>query len=159
MLYAKLLIVFLVLNLISCKNNDAEVLHNEIMDIHEEVMPQTGEIAYLYLAFRKKVETDLTAYVTQKAMDGIFYSVAQEEQKIRKDPAAQVTGLMEKAEDEMMVWMNAYIPPNKMKSSKNENEILYYLQDQKKIISNIKVHTNASLASGKKWKEMLSINN
>ena len=44
----------------------------------------------------KKVETDLTAYVTQKAMDGIFYSVAQEEQKIRKDPAAQVTGLLKK---------------------------------------------------------------
>jgi len=44
----------------------------------------------------KKVETDLTAYVTQKAMDGIFISVAQEEQKIRKDPAAQVTGLLKK---------------------------------------------------------------
>lgn len=44
----------------------------------------------------KKVETDLTAYVTQKAMDGIFYSVALEEQKIRKDPAAQVTGLLKK---------------------------------------------------------------
>lgn len=44
----------------------------------------------------KKVETDLPAYVTGKAMDGIFYSVAQEEQKIRKDPAAQVTGLLKK---------------------------------------------------------------
>lgn len=44
----------------------------------------------------KKVETDLTAYVTQKAMDGIFISVAEEEQKIRKDPAAQVTGLLKK---------------------------------------------------------------
>ena len=44
----------------------------------------------------KKVETDLTTYVTQKAMDGIFISVAIEEQKIRKDPAAQVTGLLKK---------------------------------------------------------------
>lgn len=44
----------------------------------------------------KKVNTDLTAYVTQRAMEGIFYSVAQEEQKIRKDPAAQVTGLLKK---------------------------------------------------------------
>ena len=43
-----------------------------------------------------KVETDITAYVTGKAMDGIFYMVAQEEQKIRKDPAAQVTGLLKK---------------------------------------------------------------
>ena len=141
MMYARLLILFLVLNLLSCKNNDAEVLHNQIMDIHDEVMPKTGEIAYLYLAFRKKVETDSTISSDQKL-------------EILKQADD-----LEKAEDEMMVWMNDYSPPHKMKSSKNENEIIDYLQDQKKIISNIKVHTNASLASGKKWKEMLSINN
>ena len=42
----------------------------------------------------KQVNTDLTAYVTQKAIDGIFYQVALEEQKIRKDPAARVTDLL-----------------------------------------------------------------
>ena len=42
----------------------------------------------------KKVETDLTAYVTQKAIDGIFYEVGLEEQKIRKNPAARVTDLL-----------------------------------------------------------------
>jgi hypothetical protein len=42
----------------------------------------------------KKVQTDLTAYVTQKAIDGIFYEVGLEEQKIRKDPAARVTDLL-----------------------------------------------------------------
>jgi hypothetical protein len=42
----------------------------------------------------KKVETDLTGYVTQKAIDGIFYEVGLEEQKIRKDPAARVTDLL-----------------------------------------------------------------
>lgn len=51
--------------------------------------------AYNKVAF-KKVDPDLTGYVTAKAMDGIFYSVGQEEQKIRKDPAAQVTGLLKK---------------------------------------------------------------
>lgn len=44
----------------------------------------------------KKVDPDLSAFVTQKAMDGIFYYVAQEEKKIRKDPAAQVTDLLKK---------------------------------------------------------------
>lgn len=44
----------------------------------------------------KKVDTDLSSYVTQKAMDGIFYYVAQEEIKIRKDPAAQVTDILKK---------------------------------------------------------------
>jgi Protein of unknown function (DUF4197) len=41
-----------------------------------------------------KVNPDLSAYVTQKAINGIFYYVAQEEIKIRKDPAAQVTDLL-----------------------------------------------------------------
>ncbi|MBC7509230.1 MAG: DUF4197 domain-containing protein [Ferruginibacter sp.] len=44
----------------------------------------------------KKVNPDLTGYVTTKAMDGIFYEVGLEEQKIRKDPAAQVTDLLKK---------------------------------------------------------------
>ncbi len=44
----------------------------------------------------KKIDPDLSAYVTQKAMDGIFYYVAEEEKKIRKDPAAQVTDLLKK---------------------------------------------------------------
>ena len=43
----------------------------------------------------KKVPTDLNAYVTQKAIDGIFYEVGLEEQKIRKDPAARVTDLLQ----------------------------------------------------------------
>jgi hypothetical protein len=44
----------------------------------------------------KKVDTDLVNYVSTKTMDGLFYSIGQEEQKIRKDPAAQVTGLLKK---------------------------------------------------------------
>ncbi|WP_153796760.1 DUF4197 domain-containing protein [Foetidibacter luteolus] len=44
----------------------------------------------------KPVNTDLSAYVTGKAIDGIFFQVAQEEQKIRKDPAARVTDLLKK---------------------------------------------------------------
>lgn len=43
-----------------------------------------------------KVDTDLSSYVTQKAMSGIFYYVAVEEKKIRKDPAAQVTDILKK---------------------------------------------------------------
>lgn len=45
---------------------------------------------------QKKVNTDLGAYVTGKAVDGIFYQVALEEAKIRKDPAARVTEVLKK---------------------------------------------------------------
>ncbi len=44
----------------------------------------------------QNVNTDLAAYVTEKAMSGLFYNIAQEEQKIRKDPAAQVTDNLKK---------------------------------------------------------------
>jgi hypothetical protein len=42
------------------------------------------------------VNTDLGAYVTQRAIDGIFYEVGQEEKKIRQDPAARVTDILKK---------------------------------------------------------------
>lgn len=42
------------------------------------------------------VNTDLTAYVTEMALKGLFYQISLEEQKIRKDPAAQVTGILKK---------------------------------------------------------------
>ena len=45
---------------------------------------------------RQQINTDLTAYVTGKAMDGIFYEIGLEEQKIRKDRKAQVTDLLKK---------------------------------------------------------------
>jgi len=39
---------------------------------------------------------DLDQYVTNKALDGLFYMVGQEEKKIRTDPAARVTELLKK---------------------------------------------------------------
>ena len=39
---------------------------------------------------------DLDRYVTEKALDGLFLVLAEEEKKIREDPAARVTELLEK---------------------------------------------------------------
>jgi hypothetical protein len=41
-----------------------------------------------------KVNTDLSGYVTQRAVDGIFYEIGLEEQRIRQNPAARVTDLL-----------------------------------------------------------------
>ena len=43
-----------------------------------------------------KVNSDLPAYVTQKALSGIFYYVADEEKKIRTNPAARVNDILKK---------------------------------------------------------------
>jgi len=45
---------------------------------------------------QQKVETDLSNYVTGKALEGMFYNISLQEEKIRKDPAAQVTDILKK---------------------------------------------------------------
>ncbi|MGQ8335015.1 DUF4197 domain-containing protein [Sunxiuqinia sp. A32] len=50
-----------------------------------------GQIANL-----EKVETDLSAYLTQKALDGLFLKIAEAEKDIRQDPAARVTDLLKR---------------------------------------------------------------
>jgi hypothetical protein len=44
----------------------------------------------------KKEDADLDAYVTQKALDGLFLVVADEEKKIRKDPLGAGTSIIRK---------------------------------------------------------------
>lgn len=44
----------------------------------------------------KKVNPDLSAYVTDKALGGIFYQVAIEEKNIRKDPLARTSDILKK---------------------------------------------------------------
>lgn len=51
---------------------------------------------YNKVPFVRPVNTDLTDYVTGKALDGLFIVVGQQEAKIRKDPAAQTTALLQK---------------------------------------------------------------
>jgi len=43
-----------------------------------------------------KINPDLAAYVTEKALAGMFYQVGLEEQKIRKDPMARTTDILKK---------------------------------------------------------------
>lgn len=43
-----------------------------------------------------KVNPDVSAYVTEKSLSGIFYQIGLEEQKIRKDPVARTTDLLKK---------------------------------------------------------------
>jgi len=50
---------------------------------------------YNKFSFRK-INPDLTAFVTERALSGIFTQIAQEEKKIRKDPLARSTDLLKK---------------------------------------------------------------
>lgn len=44
----------------------------------------------------QKINPNLSAYVTEKALNGIFYQVAIEEKNIRKDPLARTSELLKK---------------------------------------------------------------
>ena len=49
---------------------------------------------YNALTLGNKLDPDLDAYITQKAIDGLFIMVAKEEDKIRLDPAARVSDIL-----------------------------------------------------------------
>ncbi|MFH1161145.1 MAG: DUF4197 domain-containing protein [bacterium] len=51
---------------------------------------------YNQIPFVKKQNPDLTGYVTDKAIAGLFVMIAKEELKIRKDPVARTTELLKK---------------------------------------------------------------
>lgn len=46
------------------------------------------------IPFAERLSFDLDKYVTNKALDGLFFMMAEEERKIREDPAARVTDLL-----------------------------------------------------------------
>lgn len=51
---------------------------------------------YNRIPFVTKVNPDLTAYATDKAIQGLFVMIAKEEKTIRKDPVARTTDLLKK---------------------------------------------------------------
>jgi hypothetical protein len=67
-----------------------------------QAMDQVGVVAqykslvgeYTSLPFVNAEQFDLDNYVVGKSLDGLFYTLAQEEQKIRTNPAARVTDLL-----------------------------------------------------------------
>ena len=51
---------------------------------------------YNLIPFVKKMDPDLSGYVTTKAIDGLFVMIAKEELNIRKDPLARTSELLKK---------------------------------------------------------------
>ena len=44
----------------------------------------------------KPVEVKLDEYLTQKALDGLFLKIADEEKRIRKDPLARISEILKR---------------------------------------------------------------
>lgn len=63
-----------------------------------ELAAKYNEYAETAAAFGllKEEDANLDAYVTQKALDGLFFMVAEEEKKIRKDPVGSASAIIRK---------------------------------------------------------------
>ena len=69
----------------------------------DQSLEKTGATKYwntVFSSYNKfslnKVNPDLSDYVTEKALSGIFYQIALEETQIRKDPVARTSDLLKK---------------------------------------------------------------
>lgn len=89
------------------RNNTTSGLTDEFLPIVKDALDEVHITRYwkplakkynktTMLTGKKNVNPDLDQYVTHKAIDGLFYMVGQEEGKIRKDPQARVTDILEK---------------------------------------------------------------
>jgi hypothetical protein len=84
------------------KSKTSTKLHTAFRPNVEQVMNQVGVNRqyndligkYKDVPFSKNIAFDVNQYVTEKATDGIFFVVGQEERKIRTNPAARVTDLL-----------------------------------------------------------------
>jgi len=88
------------------KEKTHEKIYNEFKPIISTSMNEEGvtrsykdmisqyELIPFAKTFAQTEALDLDHYVTNKAIDGLFYMVAQEEKKIRTDPVARVSDLL-----------------------------------------------------------------
>ena len=73
------------------------IVHNAMAGVGVTKSYQNLEAKVRSIPFADKISSfDLDQYVTDKALDGLFLMLADEEAKIRKDPAARVTDLLKK---------------------------------------------------------------
>ncbi len=88
----------------TCRNKTTASLTEKFRPIITKALSQVNATKYwtdLSSAYNmiprvKKVNTDLAGYTTGLAIDGLFKLVADEEGKIRKDPAARVSDILKK---------------------------------------------------------------
>ena len=85
------------------KQNTTAELINLMKPVIDASLQKVNATAYWDKVFSNynrfspnKVETDLSAYVTTRALEGLFTTIGVEEQKIRQDPAARTSDLLKK---------------------------------------------------------------
>lgn len=75
---------------------EAAIAKVELTKYWEPIATKYNNFANLPLTSAEPVNTDLNEYVTERAIAGLFHMVEIEENKIRKDPMARVSDILQK---------------------------------------------------------------
>jgi hypothetical protein len=114
--------------------NDLKKMEDEVMAIHDEVMPKMGDIMSMKEALKKNIaaiDSNSVGYAAVKAQsDSLSY-------------------LLVKSDDQMMDWMNDYNPDTLVTIKPEEG--MKYLEEQKAILNQIKESTNKNLDAVKSF--------
>ena len=72
------------------------IVENSLQKVNATKYWEQLVVAYNKIPMVVKMNPNLSEYATQKAIDGIFIVVAEEELQIRKNPAARVSAILKK---------------------------------------------------------------
>ncbi|MEQ8550964.1 MAG: hypothetical protein RIC03_23815 [Cyclobacteriaceae bacterium] len=112
------------------KKDDLPALKDEVMKVHDEVMPKMGALMKAKKQLLKKAETETDSLKTMKYLE--------------------VSGQIELANESMMDWMHNYDP----NFDGDEVAMKNYLNEKKKSIDKVKIDMlSALLASEEALKE------
>ena len=131
------LMSFIAILLFSCQSNDPnhieqEKRHDEVMVVHDEVMPRMGEIHKLGKELKKVVKNNSVEN------DSILNEIKN------------TIKYLESADDGMMDWMHEYSRPSKLRKDKTHEEILAYLDEEMKKVEKVKYDINTSIENAQK---------
>lgn len=110
-------------------------LRDEIMVVHDEVMPKMGDIHKLKKNLKK---------------------IAGDEQMQAGDPIFDMLAQLENADEGMMSWMAEFKQPSKLRGSKTHEEIMAYLAEEKLKIEKVRDEMLSSIAEGTELLESFS---
>lgn len=106
-----------------------DALWQQMMNVHDEVMPQMGEM--------NRVSQDLQA------------KAAELEDEANAEPLKEVAENIEQASEGMMEWMSGLQPLDKLRAEMGTDEVTSYLKAETEKIAKVKEDMMNSLAKGK----------
>ncbi len=125
---------FFAISITSCGDGgkaEREALRDEVIAIHDEVMPKMGDL--------RKVRKSLEAMADTLATDSMMLADAEKIRALAKE--------IEDANESMMAWMRQF-EPGIMEDGTPHGEVMAYLKEQKEAIDKVKQDMLESLSKG-----------